>query len=190
MADASVADVMRIPGRLYAEPSDINADPPFGTGTALGLVRDAEFRLHVRTGIVTAEEWGSVAVEAVYAGESAVLACVLREWDDDAIGDIFPNISTSSFSTADKSILGRVSGAGVNRAGHLLSSQSIVLFFAPLAIDRHPCIIGRKAVPMVEESAMLSMSLAEEFGIGVVWNAIPDSSGRTYDIGKREDLTL
>ena len=51
-------------------------------------------------------------------------------------------------------------------------------------------VIIRKAIPMVEEASMLQLSLAEEMGIGVVFQAIPDSSDRLYDIGRREDLTL
>ena len=139
--------------------------------------------------MVTAEEWGQVPVEAVYAGESAVFAAVLREWDNDALSNIFPNTGTGTVS-ADRTILGRSSGVGVNRAGYLLSNKSFILLFSPKAVDRHPMVLVRKAVPMVDEAATLSLSLAEEFGIGVVFHAIPDSSGRLYDIGKREDLTL
>tara|TARA_R100000963_G_C4642949_1_gene106666 strand:- start:1589 stop:2155 length:567 start_codon:yes stop_codon:yes gene_type:complete len=188
MSTAAVRDVLRIPGRLVINPTDITADFPHG-GTEMGLTRDAEMRLGISTSLVTAEEWGQVPVEAVYAGESAVFAAVLREWDNDAISNIFPNTGTGTIS-GDRTILGRSSGGSVNRAGYLLSNKSFILLFSPKAIDRHPMVIVRKAVPMVNETASLSLSLAEEFGIGVVFHAIPDSSGRLYDIGKREDLTL
>lgn len=192
MADANVRDILRVPGRLYLNPSDITADPPFGTGTAIGLTRDVEFRMGIRTGIVTAEEWGSAPVELVHSGESAVLACVLREWDDDALAATFVNTGTGAVS-GNATILGRVSGAGVNRAGYLISAQSAVLVFAPLSLDgtpAHPMVILRKCLPLVEETAMLQMSLSEELGIAMVWQCIPDSSGRLYDVGARGDLTL
>lgn len=192
MADANVRDILRVPGRLYINPSDITAAPPFGSGTAIGLTRDVEFRMGLRTGVVTAEEWGSAPVEVVHSGEAAVLACVLREWDDDAIALVFPNTGAGALS-GNATVLGRSFGAGVNRAGYLLSAQSAVLLFAPLSLDgtpAHPMVIVRKAIPMVEETAMLQMSLAEELGMGVVFQAIPDSSGRLYDVGARDDLTL
>lgn len=189
MAAANVQDVLRVPGRLVKDPTDITADFPHG-GTELGLTRDAEMRFGIRTALVTAEEWGQQAVESIYAGESAVFAAVLREWDNDAIALMFPNTGTGPTSEANKTILGRVSGAGVNRAGYLLSTQSAVILFSPLAVDRHPMVIIRKAIPMVEETSMLSLSLAEELGIGVVWQAIPNATGQVYDIGRREDLTL
>jgi hypothetical protein len=51
-------------------------------------------------------------------------------------------------------------------------------------------VLVRKAIPMVEETAMLQLSLKQELGIGVLFQAIPDSTGRLYDVGRRGDLTL
>tara|TARA_B100000686_G_scaffold145595_1_gene153091 strand:- start:939 stop:1505 length:567 start_codon:yes stop_codon:yes gene_type:complete len=188
MSSGSVRDVLRIPGKLVINPTDINAAYPHG-GTEMGLTRDSQMRFGIKTSLVHAEEWGNQPVESVYCGESAVFAAVLREWDNDAISNIFPNVGTGAVS-GDKTILGRVAGAGVNRAGYLLSNKSFVLLFSPKSVDRHPMVIIRKAIPMVEEASMLQLSLAEEMGIGVVFQAIPDSSDRLYDIGRREDLTL
>jgi hypothetical protein len=188
MAVADVGDVLKLPGRLCINPTDLSLDFPHG-GTALGLTRAAEFRFGIQTSIVTAEEWGQQPVEAVYAGASAVFGCVLREWDNDAISAIFPNTGTGTIS-GDSTILGRVDGVGVNRAGHLFSAQALVLLFSPRSVDRHPMVLVRKALPMPDETAMIQASLAQEFGIGVVFQAIPDSSDRTYDIGARGDLTL
>lgn len=186
MATANVRSVMRVPGRLCINPTNIANDFPHG-GTALGLTRDVEFRIGITTGIVTAEEWGNIPVEAIKTAEACVLACVLREWDDDAIGAMFVNTSISS--AGDRSILSRVATDGV-RAGALLSAKAAVVVFSPLAPDDHPMIIIRKGLPLVDETAMLQASLAEEFGIAVVWQGIPDSSERLYDIGKRGDLSL
>ena len=188
MAAPSVRDVLRIPGKLVINPSNINAAFPHG-GTELGLVRDSEMRVGIKTELVHAEEWGGQPVEAVYCGETALYAAVLREWDDDAISNIFPNTAAGAIS-GNRSILGSVAGSGINRAGTLLSSKSFVLLFSPKAVDRHPMVILRKAIPMVEESSMLQLSLAEELGIGVVFQCVPDANDKLYDIGKREDLTL
>ena len=188
MSTGSVRDVLRVPGKLVINPTDITAAFPHG-GTELGLTRDSEMRFGIKTELVHAEEWGNQPVESVYCGESAVFAAVLREWDNDALSNIFPNTGTGSVS-GDKTILGRVDGVGVNRAGYLLSGKSFILLFSPKSVDRHPMVIIRKAIPMVEESSLLQLSLAEELGIAVVFQAIPDSSDRLYDVGKREDLTL
>jgi hypothetical protein len=59
-----------------------------------------------------------------------------------------------------------------------------------LPLDEQPMVLVRKAIPMVEETAMLQLSLKQELGIGVLFQAIPDSTGRLYDVGRRGDLTL
>ena len=78
MATARVRDILRIPGRLVINPTNLNSAFPHG-GTELGLTRDAEMRFGITTSLVTAEEWGQAPVEAVYTGESAVFAAVWKE---------------------------------------------------------------------------------------------------------------
>jgi hypothetical protein len=34
------------------------------------------------------------------------------------------------------------------------------------------------------------MSIGEEFGLAVMFLAMPDGDGKDYEIGKRDDLTL
>ena len=42
----------------------------------------------------------------------------------------------------------------------------------------------------MEETATLQLSLAQEIGMPVVFQGIPDANGKVYEIGKRGDLTL
>lgn len=187
MSTANVRNVRYIPGRLYANPTDLSTTAPFG-GTALGLVRDMIFKPIVRTSTVTAEEFGSPVIEAVYAGEQALFSCVLREFDSDAISAIFPNSAAGS-TTGDRIIQGRVSGS-VNRPGYLLSNKQLTLLFMPRSLDHHPCILMRNAIPAVDETMEIQLSLSEEVGMAVNFYCTPDSSGRVYDIGRRADLSL
>ena len=204
MSAPDVRKIIRIAGRLCINPTDISDSEVFPfSGTALGITRDAELRFNVQTRLVKAEEFGSQVVEAVTAGESALFAFVLREFDNDALATVFPNTATGT-TTGNVTIEGRVSGVGVNRSGYLLSNKAVKLLFAPrventvptagsttnLPLDEQPMVLIRKAIPMIEETAMLQLSLKQELGIGVLFQAIPDSSGRLYDVGRRGDLTL
>jgi len=204
MSVADVRKIIRVAGRICINPTDISDSEVFPfSGTALGITRDAELRFNVQTRLVKAEEFGSQVVEAVTAGESALFAFVLREFDNDALAAIFPNTATGT-TTGNVTIEGRVSGVGVNRSGYLLSNKAVKLLFAPrventvptagsttnLPLDEQPMVLIRKAIPMIEETAMLQLSLKQELGIGVLFQAIPDSSGRLYDVGRRGDLTL
>jgi hypothetical protein len=204
MSEGAARKILRIAGDLIINPTDISdsAKAPYG-GTFLGVTKTAEFRMNITTALVTAEEWGQAPVESLFTGESAVFAFVLRELDNDALGTVFPNTSTGTTS-GDKVIEGAVDGVGVNRAGYLLSNKSVSLLFAPqvqkttttpgsstyLPYDEQPMIYLRKTIPMVEETSMFQLSLAQEIGIGVVFQSIPDSNGKLYEIGKRGDLTL
>ena len=188
MSIASVQKILHLTGSICINPTNLASDFPHG-GTAIGLTRGAECRFNVQTSLVRAEEWGGAPVESFYTGESAVFAFVLRTFDNDGVAAIFPNTSTGSVS-GDTMIDGRTSGVGVNRAGYALSNKSVKLLFSPKSVNLQPMVLGRKAVPMIEESAMLQMSVNKEIGFGVVFQAIPDSSGKLYEIGLKEDLTL
>lgn len=188
MSSALVRKILHIPGRLCIDPTNLALAFPHG-GTAIGLTRDAECRFGIKTSLVTAEEWGGAPIEGFYTGEVAVFAFVFRSLDNDGMAAIFPNTATGS-ATGNIVIEGRTSGAGVDRAGTALSTKAVKLLFSPKAVDRQPMVLLRNAIPLVEETTMLQMSISEEVGIGVVFQALPDSSGKLYDVGERNDLTL
>ena len=76
------------------------------------------------------------------------------------------------------------------RPGELLSDRAVVLCFSPQSLDEHPMILIYNACPALEENARLQGSIAEELGVAVSFAGIPDSTGRSYAIGRRKDLTL
>ena len=76
------------------------------------------------------------------------------------------------------------------RAGRLVSERSVVLLFVPLDVARHPATILYRALPMLKESAELSLHLAASLEIGAVFAGIRDSSGRVIAQGRLEDLSL
>jgi hypothetical protein len=157
-------------------------------GTALGITRDAEFRFNHRHHIVTAEEWGNSPCEVLDCGEGAILACVLREFDNDMLAKVFLNTATGA-SSGDKTLsFGPV--LATNKPGYRLSVKGFKLLFSPRSVDTHPHILIYNAAPVMEDAALIQMSLAEEMGVAAAFIALPDATGRVYAIGKREDLSL
>jgi hypothetical protein len=124
----------------------------------------------------------------VITSEEAVLAGVLRTWDDDLIKHLFHNTQTSAFG--EVGIIGRGQGTGVNRAGFDMVSKGLVLLFSPVAVDEHRCILIYNAVPSVQDSMALGLSIREEFGVPFFFIACPDKQGRDYAIDLRANLTL
>ncbi len=188
MATSNPRNIRRFRGRLTWNPTDLTTVFPHG-GTELGLVRDSRFRFGIATEEIRAEEWGNVPTEYVYKGSSAFLAAILREFDNDALGVIFPDTPTGS-ATSDQILRGAVSGSGVTLGGTLLSIQSGVLVVSPESPETQEFLVLYNAIPMPEETAELQISAGEELGMAVVFRAVPDVTHRMWNIGKRRDLSL
>ena len=187
MATADPRKVIRgLTGWLCHTPTNLLADFPHG-GTAIGEVRDAELRWGIRTRLITAEEYGGQVVESIYTGESAVLACVLRGFDDDALSAIWP---TSAAGSTGHRLLKQDVVTNEKRPGSFMSSRAVKLCFSPRAVDQHRFVVLFRAIPMVEETARLQLRLDEEVGLAVMFRGLPASDGRVYECGLRKDVTL
>lgn len=184
MAISNPRQSRRIKGFLCADPTDLSTPFPHG-GTALGMVADILFQTRVLHAPVTAEEFGGEPVEWIGGGEVAVLGCIARGMDNDMLQKIFLNTTVGSSSGSRV-----VSNPGTKRAGSLRSSDSFVLLFSPKDTTRHRGILVYNAVPMLDESAELQLSINEEIGIACLFQGIRDSSDRIYSMARLEDLTL
>jgi hypothetical protein len=184
MTAPNLAAVLRVPGRLIVDPTDLLAASPYG-GTALGMARGVEVRISTRSKLIAAEEWGGVTTEVLYAGETVVLAAVLREWDPDAAGRVFAY--AASGAVTGRRVASQTVDAGT-RAGTRRTPHK--LLFAPNAKDAQPFVYFPAAVPLLDAAARLNLGLDQEAGFGAVWHAVPAADGRVYQIGFRPDLTL
>ncbi len=188
MTTANARNIRRFKGRLAWNPTDLTTAFPHG-GTELGVVRDLVFRFGLQTEEIRAEEWGNVPTEYVHVGSSAFLAAILREFDNDALGAIFPDTPAGA-TTGDQILRGAVSGSGVTLGGVLLSTLSGVLVVSPDSPQTQEFLLLYNAVPMPEETSELQISAGTEVGMAVVFRAIPDATHRQWNVGKRRDLSL
>lgn len=186
MATGAARGILRIPGKLCINPTDLTTAFPHG-GTALGLTRQNAFRPNVRSSQVAAEEFGQVTVEQVYQGETPRFAAFIRQWDTDAITTIFPTATTGSPS-GQAVIAPDVDGTV--RSGKLLAAGAHVLCVSPRDLDTKPMLVFYRAVVLPQESNEMQFSPSDEFGLAAVWEALPDSTGRLYAMALREDITL
>lgn len=187
MAAASSASIIRVPGRLISNPTDLGAGPPYG-GTYLGMSRDQEFIPRPILRPIRDEAWGSLR-DVIYCGESVIFRAVLRYPDTDAVLVNAPKAISSGSSGVHW--LFRPGGTtGNTRAGTSLGASSIKLMFAPRAPLAHQAIILYNAVPAIDEAARLQLSLGEEYGLACVYYGTPDASGRVYDTGLIANLVL
>jgi len=185
VATAVARHALYLPGRLIMDPTDFSAAAPYG-GTRLGLTRLVVLRLGSTHKVITAEEWGNQAVEVIHGGTSLVLGATLRAWDADALAAIF--LDTAEGDPSGERVVKFRADAG--RAGTQLSTKAMKLLFVPRAVVRQPSIYIRQAVPVVADDAEIMLAPHEQFGISVVFYAIPDTNEDVAEIGRLTDLTL
>ncbi|RKY16665.1 MAG: hypothetical protein DRQ55_17525 [Planctomycetota bacterium] len=185
MASPATRNILRVPGKIVKDPTDLSAADPYG-GTVLGDVHQITVRLKSQSYVLTAEEWGGAPWEVIHAGYPLFLAATLRGIDNDAMAAIFPDTVTGDPS-GETNVRFRVDNG---RAGTLLSTKSMKLLFVPNASLRHRAIILRDAVPVAAEDASWGLNASEEQVTNVVWYAIPDKTNRVAEMAFIKDLAL
>lgn len=190
MSTADLAQVLSAPGRLCINPTNLTLAFPHG-GTALGEVYKIEVLITNAYFDVEAEEYGGRIVESLWTGENVALACILRQWDETAMGTIFPNTTTGTLSKR-VGLKGWEQVTSPVRPGSLVSARSVKLLFSPFDAQRNRAAILYRALPKVNDSVTLNQMLPTRQEIGAVFLAIPDASSpsRVHRIDFLKDLEV
>ena len=183
-----VIRAFRIPGRLAYGCTDLTTAWPHG-GTGLGFTSRVEV---VRDGPLEEIPDGAHGVltkDLVYGGERVSLNGILRDWDADALGQVFPNVATGGTTGFPL-----IQGGGTVRAGYLYSTRVTVVVFTPQSLidgneDIHEMVVLYAALPHVEQQARMMLDLQGERAVPVSYVATARAAGDTYEIGRRRDLT-
>lgn len=180
MAIEDVRRVLRVPGRLALDPTDLTLPYPHGGG-ALGFVREVELAVSIRRVELDAEEYGGEPVDVLYAGATWGLAALLRQWDPDALARIFPagHVGVSGDRVIDH--------PGAVRAGTLMAATAVRMVFSP-DDPAAPGVLFRRAVPLVAEQAALALALASPLEVPVVFRALRPAVGEAVEVGRLADL--
>lgn len=189
MAAPVTASIIRVPGTLIWNPTDLGQAEPYG-GTYLGTVRGIVFKPNPKYRDIWAEEFGSV-VDSFYVGEGPCeIRGVVRYPDADMVNAVAPK----SIQPGSSGIhwLFRPGGTTANtRAGtSLYDTKAGKLLFAPYADNAHPMILMYKALPQIASDTEIPMSWKDEWGLPVKFVGAPDSNGRVYDTGRKATLVL
>ena len=173
--------VTTIPGRIVLNPTNMSAAFPY-SGTVLGSIRSVRFEPGLGTFSVIAEEWG-IATQNYYKGETGRLLAVMRELDNDLLTHLFRGDgagATTGGREVSPTVLANAAGAAV---------PDSVIYFAPYS-DAHHGVILYRAKAMVQEAGAINFSNRAEVGLAVAWEALPDATGRPYQIARKEDIVL
>lgn len=184
MAAGSNARVLRVPGRICANPTTTSGSFPYG-GTALGKTRGLTVQNLAGFFPITAWELGGAPVEYLHRGEAWMAHGFLWSWDNDAVALVWPNSAVGAITQHR-----RIVGPGTVKPGHRLSALSAKILFVPDDLTRAPAWILRKAVPMPKEGSSFVFDRDEDFGLEVAFMGIPDAQGDTFECGRFEDISL
>lgn len=155
MATSNPANIARVPGRITVG------------GTAIGVTKDVRFLPNEIYEPLTAEEFGHSIYKVFSITRAPKLICVLRSWDAAAVSAVFPTIPVGDLNP--------------KTASDMTGKEAEVRFIALNATD--PSIRLYRAVPMIADTAQMNLGYNSDIGLTLVFTALPDSSGRFYNIG-------
>ena len=176
-ANMDLSKLAKVDGRLCIDPTDLSAAFPHG-GTALGVCQDKvlqKSRIYKR---VYDEANGDVIAQH-QVGESLIVACYLRGWDESTLALLHPNYHDSDGTYVFD---GPAMPAGTEIAGRKL-------LFSPFD-STHPGFIVYSALPYEDESAEMQLAVNEELETAMAFQSRRDASNRTYQIGLLSELSL
>lgn len=174
--------VVRASGRLVTDPtdSDFTGTFPFG-GTELGWSVSVTLRRVTEEFSILAEEFGSVPVEVLEAGEFWLAGAYLRTWDPDAIEALGNNTRTGTRTALPVLQLSHNLSGG-RRAGQRVSDRAIKLLFYPDDVYRAQGWVMYTAAPLFDVASPFQFDAEEELGPRVLFVGLP--SGSDLDVGE------
>lgn len=179
-----VARVLRAPGRLVVAPTDLAAAFPHG-GTELGAVRGATLTPLDEPYNVEFEGLGDIG-DVLEPGHRLRFNVTVRGWDDDVLRLLFPDHYEAGAVTSHAlfSIPG-TRGVGTSDLPH-----GVELLFVPDDTVHAPCCLMHLAVPDWQDGAQFVWQRGDELTMPLAFELLQDDSGRIFQVGRLEDLTL
>lgn len=176
--------LLRVPGRLCANPSDLTQSFPFG-GTDLGLVMDVYARPHKVVKRLKEENLGTTVVGGIDLGEAWAIAAGVRALEQG-------NAAKFGFTVEEGSVSGEpgiVHNPVSNLAGKLITT--FALMFAPFDELQQFFVYMPAVIAYPDVAAEMAKSMQRDGVTLVAFDATPRTSdGYAFIARKREDLVL
>lgn len=154
MATYDVDNITRVPCRILVN------------GSQIGVCRAIRFYPNVRYENITAEEFGHTPNKVIYIGQSPIVACIVRDYDQHAFNTLFPNNGTGNILTP--------------KTASNMTTVSVTI--QPLHAA-HPGVTFPNAVPQIAAASALQFGYNTDIGLAAVFAALPDSNGDFYTVG-------
>lgn len=177
--------ILRAPGRIVINPTNMAADPPFG-GVFAGRAMDVALVESGGPGRSIVSELLGETTEILEPNNATSFACFLRGWNDEAVEQFLAN----GYAEGDETRRAGYSSPGNRTPGQSALDRAVKLVFvADNPVDGISLLIHR-FVPFWDAEAQLRWSRRDEFGIPLRGECLRGANGRIYDLKRLADLTL
>lgn len=177
MSAPSTPLVKRIPAELYWNPTNVDSATQSDWGTRLGNFDNLVFHIGRISGVIVDYVLGS-EVEEVVGVQTFKIGVLKRDFDKDAFGLIFPEMTTQTNATLEGTI---VDNADI--AGRRLSTYAGRLFLRPRDPDFNPSVYFYNAVVSIPNESEVPYDLVKNWGVPVIFRALPDSDKKKARVG-------
>ena len=185
MASSDTRKILKGTHRLILTPTNLSAAFPYG-GTEIGIARNMEFRWGARGHTERAEEHGGQAHRRLWTGDWAAMAGVLRSWDSEALASADPTYVAGGSGNA---IAEYVADDDGSRGGRFLTGVAILAVHLKSPTSQ-PAALLYNGLPIQNPNEALILSARREGGLHFMSEGALDATGRVYQVGMLEDLTL
>lgn len=180
----SIGHVIRAPGRVVLNPTDLSGEFPYG-GTALGSLRQCALAPLGANYVVQCEGLGRPS-DILHGTNRFLLSFFLRGWDDAALATLLPTSAATGATTQHQTL---AAPATQNTGGTALARAASFLV-VPDDTVAVPCVLIYRGVVRWSAGAELMWQRREELGLPLSVECLRDGTSRVLQVGRLEDLTL
>ncbi len=184
MVAGDVSRILRAPGRIVVEPTDLSAAYPYG-GTEVGKTNACVLEPR-GTGFRVMSEGLGEATDVLEASNQFVFTCFVRGWDDDAVEKFLSDGQEQGTATLHR----MWQSPGSVTPGASALGRALKLLFVPDDVVHVPALLVYRGVPQWTEGSKLAFQRGEELGIPIALDCIRDECDRILVVGLLDDLTL
>ena len=185
MAAGNAARVLRAPGRLVVNPTDLTLNYPYG-GTEVGKTKLAVLMSFGTSVRIPSEGLGGDASDILERSNLWVFACFARGWDDEAIEKFFSTNYAQGTATGHAVFR----EPGIRGPGASAIGRAVQLLYVPDDPTSAPAMVAYRAVADWTDGAEIAFQRQEELGIPLTIELMRGATGKIVEVGRLDDLSL
>lgn len=187
MAAGNVSRIIRAPGRIIIDPTDLSAIAQDGTygGTEVGKSNQCALTPLGIPFRIESEALGE-ATDVLEPNNRYLFNCFLRGWDDDGI----ELLRSGGYELGTTSQHSTFAVPGSVTPGQSAIARAVILLYVPDDLIHNPAVLIYHGIPDIAEGAEFALRRPDELGITLAVDCLRDSNDNILRVGRLADLSL